>query len=153
MCDFLDFTKDFHNYSKYINKLSDIRFMREVQFLCLQQESTLTKFGVDRIDNKRFISEKIYGLSEPGMKTLTMVSSPRQGVPHRPISAWNLRDFRRFDVQTFLTICIPNYFFVFESFLVRFFSFDRCEIASSFKKTSTSIIVKIHVRSLPNNDC
>ena len=35
VCDFLDFTKDFHDYSKFIYKLSDIRFFREVQFFCV----------------------------------------------------------------------------------------------------------------------
>ena len=45
--------------------------MREAQFLCLCQEPTLTKFGVDRMGKKRFISKKIYQLPEPGIKTLT----------------------------------------------------------------------------------
>ena len=45
-------------YLKKVYKLSDIRFFRQAQFLCLCQEPTLTKFGVDRMDKKRFISKK-----------------------------------------------------------------------------------------------
>ena len=45
--------------------------MREAQFLCLCQEPTLTKFGVDRMDKKRFISKKVY---QSGIKTLTLAT-------------------------------------------------------------------------------
>ena len=50
----------------------DIRFLREVQFFCLDKEPTLTKFGVDRVGNLGCVSKKIYEPSEPGMKTLTV---------------------------------------------------------------------------------
>ena len=52
--------------------------MRERQFFSLYQEPTLTKFGVDRVVGKIVLSEKIYELPEPAMKTLTAAYPARQ---------------------------------------------------------------------------
>ena len=59
----------------------DIRFLREVQFFCLDKEPTLTKFGVDRVGNLGCVSKKT---CKPGMKTLTVERLVKQ--THRPVS-------------------------------------------------------------------